>query len=62
MPIQFFHVRHQSMVRGMRAWHAAQRYISTLPELSEWTLPPPNFIKKTRENNHIHNFMKAFPL
>ena len=22
----------------MKAWHAAQRYTSTLPELSEWTL------------------------
>ena len=24
--------------RGVKAWHAKQRYISTLPELNEWTL------------------------
>ena len=34
MPIQFFH----AFTLGMKACHAAQGYISTLPEHSEWTL------------------------
>ena len=25
---------------GVKAWHATQNYISTLPELSEWALQP----------------------
>ena len=34
MPVQFFH----RFTWGVKAWHPAQRHISTLPELSEWTL------------------------
>ena len=49
MPIQFFpHAR--------EVWHTAQKYISTLPELSEWTLKLTGTFPLAFTNHFIREF------
>ena len=54
VPVQFLH----GFTWGVKAWHVAQRYSSTLPELSEWwTLHTNTFPRKTLQRKHLFTYL-----